>query len=90
MKTVLLASPNPHGCPQSTTTARQAKEKLKCQIKKRRSPFLRSRNRQSSPISQYNRNQWSRSHSPKFRSRSRTNTINRRRSTLRVRWIWNW
>jgi len=55
MKTVLLASPNPPGCPQSpiTNNSKIAKGEMKCQIKKivirniaiRRSPLHRSRNR---------------------------------------------
>jgi hypothetical protein len=67
---------------------------IKCQIKKiathnraiRKSPF-RSRNQETNRASQCNRNQWSRSHSPRVHSRNQRNPIKRRESRLRLPWL---
>jgi hypothetical protein len=71
-----------------------SKGEAKCQIKKvathnitiRRSP-VRSRNLETSRISQCNRNSRSRADSPKVRSRNKRNTIKNRKSRLRLQWI---
>jgi len=73
-------------------TTKTSKGEIKCQIKKIASHDIatrrsRSRNLASSRISQCNRHRWSRSHSPRVRSRSQRSTIKSRKSTLRLQWV---